>query len=734
MTGPPWRLPCADHERKTSPREGATHDKVWARLRLVPGSSSVAAVTLLALVIAEPALGWARGAHRVSIDVRGPLALVEVERPLVFGAEYGRTASDEVVVDLDLPEGALLAGAELSERGRSLRLTATAAAEAGRRYGDATQAAGWRAAKVPLDEGVDLRLRVAGSGLGEATGAAGWSLRYRFVAPLACRDGRLRLAMPGSLDPGPTEAEVTIRLQLGRTASLLEIDGRPLRPTGSGVARARTSLSVGRAWTLEVGTASTGPQAAVGIAFAAGAATAAGHGLLAVTVCRPPAASPPPAASRLILLVDRSRSVGPGGAAVARDLAKALVLALPPTLAFNAIFFDRQAEPLFPLPRSATLEALGALEDAVGLGSLRNGTDLAQALRRAALLTAAEVGGAAPAYWITLTDGALSDEDTPERLRAALAGLGPDRVKAAMLVLRPDGDDAPSPEARRALAEVPGRLGGLLRELPASAASAAAPAIVAGLRGPGDLIHPAVSGPGIERPQDLTPISIPPGAGGQVLARTTSLAAGRLVVRGSLAGAAVSLTAPVVALGASWGRALLPRAERLAWLKARAGNAVLLAPAAVDAPPEPPAMRGRMERDVVQRALGYAFLPRARACYLTRAIKSAADFLLKGRLRLELHLERGEMMGAAVRRSTLGRPDIEACLREAAFAVEVPRALHSDAPVIAALNLVFRPRTEARVSDAGAGDDAIDRILGPMPPPSDPLELLIEDAGLQPAP
>ena len=68
-----------------------------------------------------------------------------------------------------------------------------------------------------------------------------------------------------------------------------------------------------------------------------------------------PAAGRQPAAS---LLIDRSRSVGPGGAAVARDLARALVLALPPTLAFNAVFFDRVAEPLFPVPRSATLEAL----------------------------------------------------------------------------------------------------------------------------------------------------------------------------------------------------------------------------------------------------------------------------------------------------------------------------------------------------------------------------------------
>ena len=137
---------------------------------------------------------------------------------------------------------------------------------------------------------------------------------------------------------------------------------------------------------------------------------------------------------------------------------------------------------------------------------------------------------------------------------------------------------------------------------------------------------------------------------------------------------------------------------------------------------------------MVRRALGYAFLPRARACYVTRKITSAADFQLKGRLRLELHLERGEMMSASVRRSTLGRPDIESCLREAAFAVEVPRALNSDAPVIAALNLVFRPRTESKVKDAGVDDDAIKRLLGPMPPPSDPLELLIEDDAVDPGP
>jgi hypothetical protein len=236
-------------------------------------------------------------------------------------------------------------------------------------------------------------------------------------------------------------------------------------------------------------------------------------------------------------------------------------------------------------------------------------------------------------------------------------------------------------------------------------------------------------------------VSIPPGSGGQLLAGMTGWSGGTLVVRGRHAGGAVALRAAAVEIGASWAGALVARPTPIGWSRIDADAAFLLSPAETLPGAEEPAVRGRMDRDVVQRTLGYAFLPRARACYLTRSIKSAADFQLKGRLRLELHLERGEMMGAAVRRSTLGRPDIEECLREAAFAVEVPRALHSDAPVIAALNLVFRPRTEpsrgqvaGKSHDAGATDEAIDRLLGPRPPPSDPLELLIEDASLQPAP
>jgi hypothetical protein len=94
-----------------------------------------------------------------------------------------------------------------------------------------------------------------------------------------------------------------------------------------------------------------------------------------------------------------------------------------------------------------------------------------------------------------------------------------------------------------------------------------------------------------------------------------------------------------------------------------------------------------------------------------------------------LHLERGEMVDAVVRSSTLDRPEIEACLREAAFGVEVPRPLHRDAPVVAALNLRFQPTTPPPV-DAGVSSNLgreIDLLVGPVSPgsvPFDPRDLL----------
>ena len=99
---------------------------------------------------------------------------------------------------------------------------------------------------------------------------------------------------------------------------------------------------------------------------------------------------------------------------------------------------------------------------------------------------------------------------------------------------------------------------------------------------------------------------------------------------------------------------------------------------------------------MVRDALSLAFTPRARACYLNRSARTAADRDLSGRVRLALDLVRGEVGAARIEASTLAHPVIENCLREAAFALDVPRAYRNDDPVTAVLNLVFRPRTSER--------------------------------------
>jgi hypothetical protein len=132
-----------------------------------------------------------------------------------------------------------------------------------------------------------------------------------------------------------------------------------------------------------------------------------------------------------------------------------------------------------------------------------------------------------------------------------------------------------------------------------------------------------------------------------------------------------------------------------------------------------------MERSVVRDSLSLAYTPRARACYLTRSARTPEDRDLSGRVRIAIDLVRGEVGAARILSSTLARPSIEQCLRESAFALDVPRAYRNDDPVTAVLNLVFRPRTnDHRDLRPSVDRSAFDREL----------ELVIEAAGLAPIP
>jgi hypothetical protein len=127
-------------------------------------------------------------------------------------------------------------------------------------------------------------------------------------------------------------------------------------------------------------------------------------------------------------------------------------------------------------------------------------------------------------------------------------------------------------------------------------------------------------------------------------------------------------------------------------------------------------VRGSMDRMMIRNVLSLAYMPRARACYLNRTAATAALRDLTGKVRLAIDLGRGEVERATIESSTLDNPDIERCLTESAFEIEVPRAMRSDAPVTAVLNMNFRPRTPDKKADVdlGAVGDQIDLVIEEM--------------------
>jgi len=126
--------------------------------------------------------------------------------------------------------------------------------------------------------------------------------------------------------------------------------------------------------------------------------------------------------------------------------------------------------------------------------------------------------------------------------------------------------------------------------------------------------------------------------------------------------------------------------------------------------PAEPIVKGSLDRMVVRNMLSLAYMPRARACYLGRSGASPESRDLTGRVRLAIDVVRGEVERASVASSTLNQPDIDRCLRDGAYAIEVPRAVRADAPVTAILNLVFRRAAAAGGDSDGGGFDAKRRL------------------------
>ena len=666
-------------------------------------------------------------AHRISIRMAGPVALVEVEREVLVGEK--RVPARDTVVDLDLPEGAALVDWGARFAGRAVRLAATAEATARADYARALSSHQLAPTPAPVDEAARVRVHLASPAGGRVL------LRYRYTAPAVCANGRFVLRLPASLEENPSAAQVTVRFDdLPADARLSEasVAGALVRIPSSGRASVVHVTAPARAaWEVSFSLrAPAGGAGQLGAARAIGRGPGTAHAaqVWAVGLCRPqrPASEPPP--GEVMLLIDRSRSVGSGGMSSQRTLVRALLEALPPAERFNATLFARTATQVFPFPRAATREALAALDAAVDPNQLENGTDLVAALGRAADW----VKGGGPhsrgesRLLVIVSDGALPEDQTGARLAGALASVGPGAgLRVLVLLVRPAADEPVPADAVERLDQLVARFGGAVRVLAAEDLLGVVRSAVAGLAQGGDLFSLRTQG---RKTRGLA-AAVAPGAG---FVGTLALSTGqgsRVQLVAERAGATVRASASAASVAAEWLQPLVDTSPPKAWAGSLPEVATYVE--AVVPRPQPAAdsvVRGQMDPLVLRNALALAFLPRARACYLSRRVANGVDLALRGRVRLELHLERGELEDAIIRRTSLGRPGIETCVREAAFQIEYPRPSFRDAPTVAAVNLVFRPRTpeDKGPADASAFDRELDLILGPVT--FDPQKLLQGEA------
>jgi hypothetical protein len=641
---------------------------------------------------------------RIVVDVRGPVALVEVTRTLPAPDGTGAHLTERLL-DLALPDGAALVDVAVEEAGRWRPAEAAHDANDERRARDVylarLGALALVPAREPFDDDTTVRLRVVSAARADAR----VDVRYRFTVLPSHADGRSRVRFPASPERMPVSADVVVK---ARDVAEVEIAGVRIG-VGAGHVTATGHANAHGAWELSWAPRAVPPRATIALVGRAATARLSPRETAVAVSARAVGHAPQALPPSVLLVIDRSRSVGLPGLADERDLARKLLEALPPATRFDALFFDRGVARLFAASRPATREAMGALDTALVPDRLRNGTDLRAALHEASALLGREASAFGPRVLLALiTDGALPEGPDAAALDHALGGVAGVEVTVAAWTIRARDDEAPPATATRALRGLATGRGGAFREAREGELDETLAAMLDALARGGDLADVRLRAGGDDRAiaGQLAP--------GEERAGLLTLAnAGPLSLAATTRGARVSATLHAEPIDGAWLRPLVGGDAARTRLLATDATLALVEPVVRAAPAAEVPVKGSLDRVVVRNTLSLAFTPRARACYLDRSGATAASRDLTGRVRLAIDLARGEVGDVVVRSSTLARPDIEACLRDGAFAIDVPRALRSDFPVTAILNLVFRPRTpekSERPEEAALGEQ-IDLII-----------------------
>jgi hypothetical protein len=673
---------------------------------------------------AVPATAPALAPQKITIDARGPLALVEVTRTVVPEPAEG-TGGSEALLDLALPEASALVSVEVRDgaRWRSIEPAREGSAHAAETYRAESASRRVAPASEPFDESTTHRLRLLRSaGHGTGSSNAPFVVRYRFSVLPEGVNGHLRIRFPAGTERLPPPAEVALRVTGAADADIAGVRVPLAAGADTAAGRASTRSAWELFWTPRDPAAPGTPQLDARLALAPVGPQQTALAFSARRRSGPPGGPP----GSVLFLIDRSRSVGLPGLSAERDLVRAFIEALPPSTRFDALFFARGTRRLFPMSRPATKEAIGAFEAEMVPARLQNGTDLPGALREAGALLRREATTFGPrALLVVVTDGALGDEDGATLDRALGGGLGDApgptgsspglEVAFAALTIRSVDDESAGARARDALRALAAARGGVARELRSSEIGDAVATALADSQHGGDLGAIRLVADGVERriSESLTPggvlAGVVPWKGRPPRAvRIEAISRGKWIT-----------VAPVpIHIAPEWLRpwvgsnpTRLLSVPSVVALVEPVPHSAAAGSGATDA-----AVKGSMDRMVIRNVLSLAYMPRARACYLNRTAATPALRDLTGKVRLSIELARGEVGGVKIESSTLGNPEIERCLQESAFEIEVPRAARSDAPVTAVLNMVFRPRTSDNKADVDLGEvgNEIDLVIEEM--------------------
>ncbi|MDC0722066.1 hypothetical protein [Nannocystis bainbridge] len=441
-------------------------------------------------------------------------------------------------------------------------------------------------------------------------------------------------------------------------------------------------------------------------------------------------AAPPPRPDHVVVVLDRSRSTAPDLHRDAFAAIAGLFDELPPSLTFDAISFARTARPLLEggeFPGVRDRGARDRVAAALDAGAREQGTDLAAALALAGRRIAAR--GARRPLVVVITDGMLPASIGARQIGDVFSDSLANSARPELLFIVDEpmllrGGITP----QHPIASVATALGARI-----SLESLAQHARRSGGEPPEGLTEALLAAPAVLSDLELSlprRASLDEPAPGALVAGNVLVVRGRYTgappsvgVRGKLAGArtsrtlrAVTTPPPPAALVASFGVADLERAAadgftRPPWFGLNQQRVARLG--ITWAGRGNGEERGFLDEKIFRNYLGIRVFPRARACFNKGLMR---DQQLGGKVVFEIEVGKGEVMFARVDTTGLARrePGFEACLLEAAWALEIPAGRLDDQIYRLRYPVVFNPPSGGRpaMEDDPLGPGTVELLLG----------------------